>query len=80
MKKRLSEMKSRHKTLYRKYLEDNGFVSTRATDLDLAVSKLHMAICQLDLGQLEVAENLLSGSVRDLINKFGEIEELRRGF
>jgi len=68
------------KSLYRQYLERNGFVTTRAADLDEAVHKLHSAICQLDLGQLEVAKKLLNKSLRELVNEFGEIEELRRGF
>jgi len=68
------------KSLYRQYLETCGFVSTRAADLDVAIKKLHMAICQLDEGQLRMAQGVLGTRVRDIINKFGEIEELRRGF
>ncbi len=68
------------KTLYRRHLEKNGFVTTRAADLDKAVKMLHAAICQLDCQQLQVAQKLLGTNVRDIINEFGEIEELKRGF
>lgn len=68
------------KSLYRSFLEKSGFVSTRAADLDQAVRKLHSAMCRLDLGQLEVAEKLLNTPIKDVINEFAKIEELRGGF
>jgi len=67
-------------TLYRRHLEANGFVKSRSGDLDEAMRRLHSAICQLDSGQLRIAQKLLNTNVRDLINEFAEIEELRRGF
>lgn len=73
-------MPDEHKSLYRKHLEKNGFVSTRAADLDKAVKKLHAAICELDLHQLEIAQEILKTDLRGIINEFGKIEELRRGF
>ena len=66
--------------LYYSHLVSNGFVSTRANDLSCAISDLHRSICLLDTQQLKIAEKLLDKSVRDVINEFGDIEELRKGF
>jgi len=68
------------KSLYRQHLEKNGFVSTRAHDLEIAIHKLHAAICQVDSQptQRKALTNLMNSSVRDLIDEFAKIEELRR--
>ena len=67
-------------TPYRRHLEKSGFVNSRSGDLDKAMRRLHSAICQLDEGQLRVAQKFLNTKVCDLINEFALIEELRRGF
>lgn len=68
------------KSLYIQHLEKQGFASTRACDLDVAVKKLHSAICQIDLSptQRKALGNMMDGSVRELIDEFAKIEELRR--
>lgn len=73
-------MRDQDKSLYRQHLEKQGFTSTRACDLDVAVKKLHLAICQIDFStaQRKALGNMMSGSVRDLIDEFAVIEELRQ--
>ncbi len=69
------------KSLFRRYLEHIGFATTRSADLDEATKELHYAFCMLDSEQLELAQKqLLCLSVRDLINSFGAVEELRKDF
>lgn len=68
-----------NKSLYRQHLEKQGFASTRAYDLDLAIKKLHTAICQIDLSQIQrrALTTMFDSSVRDLIDEFAKIEKLR---
>ena len=70
------------KSLYRVHLENLGFVSTRAADLDKAIKKLHMAVCQIDTTprQRRALEKMLNTDMRELITEFGQIEELRKDF
>jgi len=73
-------MEHKCKSLHRLYLERKGFVSTRSGSLDNAIKDIHYALCMLDEQQLKVAEELLSSPLRDIVNKFASIEQLKKDF